>query len=292
MFLSGGELFLCRGSLFPVSAFLSSPSFLPGWPHRSGQSKGHWDICVSTVIAHHFSITNRLLVRQRRPTSSWSRTGAANTRGPPLFFFHLSLKEQCSSWLQAETGGAPLMFLQSSEALCCLNKVHLWDNKTLEDTWIWFEPNGFMMLHIPKSSSLPRLSVFTFIFFPAPLSRQSHPFSLYLSTTIIYYSSSEHASYSGNLNSAHLGGRRAAGPFISHDSFQSLEEEDTGSRRRTETRKPQTLAKGFSFNVPGALDFNWMKGICSMCSEFLKRFLPPRINQRLEMGLPSFQSFG
>lgn len=43
------------------------------------------------------------------------------------------------------------MFSQSSKALCCLNKVHLWDNKALEDTWCWFEVNGFSMAHIPKT---------------------------------------------------------------------------------------------------------------------------------------------
>lgn len=111
-------------------------------------------------------------------------------RGPlffSIFFFRKSPEDRDSSWPQAETGGAPLMFLLRSEALCCLNKVHLWDNKTLEDTWCWFEPNGFSMSHIPKPCSsvsclfsvtlfnfhIVSLSFFHFSLFS--LSSPSHP---------------------------------------------------------------------------------------------------------------------
>ena len=146
------------------------------------------------------------------------------------------------------------MFLQSSKALCCLNKVHLWDNKALEDTWCWFELNGFSMAHIPRSVS--PISFFYFILFLF-LSPHFSPFSphspLHSSSAVIYYSSIQHFGSVtvwswADLGFAHLGmssSERAGGPLISQDLFQSFE----GGRlwgymreeRRSEEWKPSSL---------------------------------------------------
>lgn len=107
--------------------------------------------------------------------------------GAPLFFFFMHpLRNRTPLGPRPRQAGAPLMFSQSSKALCCLNKVHLWDNKTLKDTWCWFEPNGFIMAHIPKPGSPVSclFSITLFNFHPVSVSSPPKPPASHLSLAV------------------------------------------------------------------------------------------------------------
>lgn len=130
------------------------------------------------------------------------------------------------------------MFLQSSKALCCLNKVHLQDNKALEDTWCWFEVNGFSMAHIPKNKlclfnlfHLFNSSCFFLLPHISPFSCFSPHISLYSLSAAIYSSSTKHFDNVTVWSWVDLGShtweciaaKGAGWLLISQDLFQSFE---------------------------------------------------------------------
>lgn len=185
--------------------------------------------------------------------------------GGPSFFIS-PLRNQTT--FGSRPGQAPLMFLQCSKALCCLNKVHLQDNKALEDTWCWFQVNGFSMAHIPQNTLCLfhpfHLFISSFFFLPhtSPSSCFSPQITLCSLFAVVYSSSSEHFNDATVWSWVDLRShtwecaavRGAGWLLISQDSFQSV---GGGLWRRTrverneKTLKPQTVAEGSSLTCQG-----------------------------------------